>query len=38
MENLMPWNAKIDPGYTKPSLKPKDTEAPPQETTQKDTS
>ena len=26
MEKLMPWNAKIDPGYTKPSLKPKDNE------------
>jgi hypothetical protein len=25
LEALMPWNAKIDPGYTKPSLKPKAT-------------
>ncbi len=29
MEKLRPWNAKIDPRYTKPSLKPKDTEPTP---------
>jgi transposase len=38
MENLMPWNVPIETGYTKPSLKPKDTKVLPQETTQKDTS
>lgn len=26
IESLMPWNAKIEAGYTKPSLKPKDLE------------
>jgi transposase len=38
MEKLMPWNVPIETGYTKPSLKPKDTKVLPQETTQKDTS
>jgi transposase len=38
MEKLMPWNVPIETGYTKPSLKPKDIEVPPQETIQKDTS
>jgi hypothetical protein len=39
MEALMPWNAKIDSGYIKPSLKPNGADLDPnQETTIKDTS
>ncbi|MDP3935495.1 MAG: transposase domain-containing protein [Alphaproteobacteria bacterium] len=42
IEQLMPWNANIDNGYIKPSLKPKEAEAElekntPQEITIKDT-
>lgn len=41
LETLMPWNANIENGYIKPSLKPKDAELEkdtPQETSIKNTS
>jgi hypothetical protein len=41
LETLMPWNANIENGYIKPSLKPKDAELEkdiPQETPIKNTS